>query len=72
MKKRIALLEAVSRNIVPNAKSGKARISITETAGRKTDYSGSAKSARINMHASVTSRLGKVREGISDMKTVIG
>jgi hypothetical protein len=43
-----------------------------ETADRKTVYSGSAKNASVNMPASVTTRLGKPGEQISDMRIVIG
>ena len=72
MRKHTAQLRVLSRNAVRNVKSGKARISITETADRKTGYSGSAKNARINMTASVTSGLGKLGEEISDMRIVTG
>jgi hypothetical protein len=72
MGKRTALLRVLKRNAVRNAKSGKARINIIETAGLTTGYSGGAKNARVNTSTSVTSGLGNVREGISDMKSVIG
>ena len=72
MKNCIAQLEASNRSCAVVAKSGKARISITEAAGITTDYNGGAKSARINMPTSVTSGLGKLGEGISDTKIVIG
>ena len=72
MKKRIARLEAVSRNTVPNAKSGRTRVSIAQAAGLTTGYNGGAKNAIVNMPASVMSGLRKVRESIFGMKTVIG
>ncbi len=72
MEKRIARLKAGSRNTALNAKSGKTRLSFAEAVGRKTDYSGGAKNAIVNMSASVTSRLGKLGEKISDMRIVIG
>ena len=48
------------------------RISIAEAAGITTDYNGDAKNARVNMPASVTTGLGKLREKISDMSNDIG
>ncbi|MFC1795293.1 hypothetical protein ACFL3Q_17120 [Planctomycetota bacterium] len=48
------------------------RISIVEAAGITTGYNGDAKNVRKNITASVTSRLGKLGEGTSNMKTVIG
>jgi hypothetical protein len=36
------------------------------------DYSGGARSAKVNTPASITSGGGKVREGTSDMRIVIG
>ena len=72
MRRAIAQLEASNRSCAVVAKSGRTRISIAEAAGLTTDYSGGAKNARANTSASITSGSGKVQEGISDMKTVIG
>ena len=72
MKKRIVRLKGVSRNTVPNAKSGRTRVSIAQAAGLTTGYNGGAKNAIVNMPASVTTGLGKLREKISDMRIVIG
>jgi hypothetical protein len=59
-----------NRSCAVVAKNGRTRLSFAEAVGRKTDYSGGAKNAIVNMSASVTSRLGKLGEKISDMRTV--
>ncbi|MBC8218837.1 MAG: hypothetical protein H8E73_10265 [Planctomycetes bacterium] len=60
------------RSYAANAENGKVRVSFAKAAGRKTDYSGSAKNASPNMPTSVTSGSEKVGEDTSDMKIVIG
>ena len=63
---------ASNRSSAVVANNGRNGVCFIETAGRKTGYSGSAKNARINMPASVTSGLGKQGEKISDMRNVTG
>jgi hypothetical protein len=55
-----------SRAVVAN--NGRKRVCSIETAGRETDYSGTAKNAR----ASVSNAREKVGERTCDMKIVIG
>ena len=72
MRRAIGQSVASNRSCAVVAKSGRTRVCFIETAGRKTVYSGSAKNARVNMPASVTTGLGKLGEKISDMSNDIG
>ena len=54
------LLTESERNYAANAEDGKVRVNLTKTVGAKTDYSGGAKNASLNMPASVTSGSEKV------------
>ena len=72
MRKNIAQSVALNRSCAVVAKSGRIRVSFAQAASPKMGYSGGAETARVNTAASVTSGLGKVREGTSDMKIVTG
>ncbi len=72
MRIHIVQLKASNRSCAVVANYGRPRVCFIETAGRKTVYSGSAKNARVNMPASVTTGLGKPGEKISDMSNDIG
>jgi hypothetical protein len=72
VRNHIVQLKASNRNCAVVAKSGRMRVSIVEATGLTTGYNGGAKNVRKNTTASVTSGLGKLGEGTSDMKTVIG
>ncbi|MBL7186830.1 MAG: hypothetical protein ISS70_10945 [Phycisphaerae bacterium] len=72
MKRAIGHFVGSKRNCAVVAGSGKAKISIAEAAGLKTGYSGSAKNARVNTAASVTSRSRNLGEQLSEMRIVTG
>ena len=72
MRRAIAQSLASNRSCAVVAINGRKRAYFIETAGLKTVYSGSAKNVRMNMPTSVTTGLGKLGEGTSDMRTVIG
>ena len=68
MKTVIGKFAVSMRSCAATANSGRMRVSIVENTSRKTGYHCGAK----NVGVRITSGLGKLGEGTSDMKTVIG